>query len=76
MRRVKVLLLAGLLATAGTAAAVTFTATTAKAANSEVMFCTNTGCDHPGQDSCPYLEGANCKNTSGGCVGWVACSQT
>ena len=66
MRKIKLLLLVGLLsiATAGGAIAAT---------SPSPSFCSNTGCDYPGQESCPYLNNANCGNTPLGCQGWVSC---
>ena len=66
MRKIKLMLLAALLsiATAGGALA---------ARSTSPGFCSNTGCDRPGQASCPYLDNANCMNTPTGCQGWQTC---
>lgn len=72
MRRLKALLFAGLLVTGLGAGGFVLTAPPVQATPSS-SFCTNTGCDHPGQSSCPYLDGGNCQNSEEGCLGWVAC---
>lgn len=76
MRKVKLALMTGLLAVAAAAGATIFTAAPAQAGPTDLMFCTNTGCDAPGQSACPFLEGANCANTAEGCVGWAMCRET
>ncbi len=70
MRTIKLMLLVALLAVATVGGALA--ATSARTATGPGI-CTNTGCDYPGQEACPFLDNANCANSPLGCVGWVAC---
>lgn len=72
MRKVKLLLLAVLLSM-GALAATNVASSASIRSNAGVAFCTNTGCDRPGQSACPYLLNANCANSPLGCQGWVTC---
>jgi hypothetical protein len=72
MRSIKLALATALTLLSLSAGTSLFTGT-AYANQAQHGFCTNTGCDFPGQSACPFLENANCGNSAGGCQGWVSC---